>query len=206
MLSAILDNINTKKIILGSNSEPRKNLLIDNLGLNFSIESSLFKENLEKSAFSSPEEYCLSTCKGKITEIMSRIHDFDILITCDTILVDSSDQIIEKPSSYDEQIFFLKKFSGHKIQAISALNVAIKLNGKLFIEEYIDKTVIYFTEIPEDAILNYGKFYPQTLFASGGIQVQNNGFSFVEKIEGDWSSIIGLPINPLIKILLKYYG
>jgi predicted house-cleaning NTP pyrophosphatase (Maf/HAM1 superfamily) len=58
-----------------------------------------FEEDLDKKSFATAEEYVSATSKGKMDYMLKKLapEDFDFIITCDTICVDSNNVIIEKP-------------------------------------------------------------------------------------------------------------
>ncbi len=58
-----------------------------------------FEEDLDKNSFATPEDYVHATCKGKMDNMLAKFdqQSFDFIITCDTICVDSDNNIIEKP-------------------------------------------------------------------------------------------------------------
>ena len=58
-----------------------------------------FEEDLDKNAFATAEEYVRATSKGKMEYMLKKVptQEFDFIITCDTICVDSDNNIIEKP-------------------------------------------------------------------------------------------------------------
>lgn len=84
------------KVILGSSSASRKKLL-SSFGFHFSIEKSVFEENLDMKSFNTPEEYCLATAEGKYADLSSRLSDYDVLICADSICVTENGLILEKP-------------------------------------------------------------------------------------------------------------
>ena len=205
MLSGILDNLNKKKIILGSTSESRKNMLSKYLGLTFDIKPSNFPETLDKSSFKTPELYCEATVQGKVDDLMTQNLDFDVLIAGDTIVVDNKENILEKPVDHNEQIKMLKSLSNTWHYVISALIVIIRKDGQEIVEKHLGKAKLYFSEIPEQAIYKYGQIVPDVYKHSGGYEISSYGFNMIEKIDGDWGTAIGLPINALAKILHKHF-
>lgn len=64
MIAGYIEDLKDKRIILGSNSGPRKNLLISSGLENFEVKVSGFEEDLVKSSFASPSEYVKETCRG----------------------------------------------------------------------------------------------------------------------------------------------
>ncbi len=100
MLLPILDQLNSKRIILASASVNRKNIL-EKTGLKFEISASTFEENLPHSDFENTADYVIKTSEmkllHKLEEFKAKGEQVDIIITADTIISLDSKEIIEKP-------------------------------------------------------------------------------------------------------------
>ena len=79
MVFKYIEYLNSKKLILGTTSQPRRKVFTD-LGINFEVIGSNFEENLEKT---DPQSYVTNTCLRKFEEIIENNSDkiFDLLIT-----------------------------------------------------------------------------------------------------------------------------
>ena len=205
MLSGKGKTLSQLRIILGSKSVARAGLIDRTLGLKYEIIRSSFEEDLDKSKFNTVEDYCMATCQGKIDDLRAKVGKYDILITCDTVCVDDQNNIVEKPDNLEEQKEFMRRFSGTYHSVVSALIVSIWKDGKEIIERHTERTKVWFGDLPQSVIENYGLENPGTLKSSGGYQVQEFGFSMIEKIEGCYGNIVGLPVNGLSKILIKHF-
>lgn len=99
MLLPYLNVLNSKRVILGSQSKSR-NELVSTQQLKYERISSKFAEDLDKASFESPEAYNLETCRGKVTDLLATFKEnskeWDLLICGDTIVCDQG-KIIEKP-------------------------------------------------------------------------------------------------------------
>jgi septum formation protein len=165
----ILKDLNlTRNIILASKS-PRRKELLNLLGLiNFSIESSNFKEDLIKSNFVNASDYCVATSKTKGLDVIQAIEKRDglfnkgtILFSADTIVV-INNEILEKPSSSDDARRMLKLLSGNKHFVHSS--TCIFSNGKnngdekghiSFVCSLVETTEVKFKQLSDEDINSY---------------------------------------------------
>ena len=103
MLLSFLPELSKRRILLGSSSPRRKEILEQQLGLTIhQVVPSTFPETLNKKLFS-PLDYVQSTCLGKTYELLGRVpavlnEDLDVLICADTV-VEIDGEILEKPGS-----------------------------------------------------------------------------------------------------------
>ncbi|WP_129408481.1 Maf family protein [Marinitoga lauensis] len=179
------------KIILGSGS-PRRKEILSKIGIKFEIRISNAEEYSEKE---NPIEYAkeLSLKKSKDIEIF----EDELLITADTIVV-FDNEILGKPKDEVDAINMLKKLSGKKHDVITGITFRT-LN-----ETYTtyDLTEVFFHELPENVIRYYIKtYYP--LDKAGSYGIQDFGGTFIEKINGDYYNVMGLPLNKIFWYLYE---
>ena len=121
MLASVLPYLNSKNILLASQSPRRLEILTKNIGLNNIVAiASKFDENIDKLSCSGPEDYVMKTSLGKINDIIYRQLELpikpDYIISADTIVVLHNKFILEKPNSFDEAVEMLSKLSGNAHQ------------------------------------------------------------------------------------------
>ncbi len=184
-----IPNIDDYKIILASQS-PRRHYLLKEIGLEFEIKLKQFvdesyPDHLKK------EEIPLYIA-GKKAEIYGKLDDNEILITADTI-VWLKDKVLQKPIDQDDAIKILNKLSGNCHQVYTG--VCIKSNDKEVL--FSACTDVYFKKLtyPEiDYYINH--FQPFDKAGAYGIQ-EWIGYIGVEKINGSFFNVMGLPIQKL---------
>ncbi|EAS03096.1 septum formation protein Maf protein (macronuclear) [Tetrahymena thermophila SB210] len=205
MLIAYLNTLKNKNIFLCSQSKPRRNLL-EQLGLQLNIYPSSFEEDLDKSLYKDPKDYVKDTCQGKVNDVLKKFQqeniNWDIAIFCDTIIV-LNDKIIEKPENEQQAADFLRTFKNNTQYVHTACFVLFndKQNNKVIERHVIDTCKVIFGDIPEECIIAYSKT-DHFKGKCGGYGIQDVGASFIEKIEGQHSTVIGLPVYSLCKILV----
>ena len=187
--------INTgKKIILGSNSPRRKQLLQDS-GLNFKIKAFPINENYPtKLKGSEITEYLV---KKKALEF-KEVKDDEIIITADTI-VWAQNEHLGKPRDLMEAKEFLEKLSNKKHEVITSVCFTEK-GKKTIISE---STFVFFKKISNIEISYYLKNY-DFLDKAGAYGIQDwIGIIGVKKIEGSYTNAVGLPVSQVIDVLQK---
>jgi septum formation protein len=212
MYTRWLTFLKNKKIILASGSVQRKQLLSD-LGLEFTIKTSDFPENLEKT---DPKEYVGKTCLGKFEQFLETNSDldFDILITADTI-IEHNGTILEKPNNDSDIYEWFHRYSEDKVVCFTSVVVGIiKKNsqGKNEILQKIHFTTqsfVHFTKINDEMISDYiqtGEPYNR----AGAFAIQGVGRVFIKKIEGCYFNIVGFPVQEFaenfVVLLKEVYG
>ena len=186
------------KCILGSSS-PRRSELLKMIGLTFSIEKSHYQER----AFRNSEdilEYSKELALKKGQEIIGRIKT-DLLLSSDTI-VEIKGEVLGKPMDKDDAQAMLEKLSGSWHQVITS--VAYFKNQKIdHIEAEVSK--VWFKQLSADDIDHYLK-NAKYLDKAGAYGIQEHGQGLAHRIEGNFSNIVGLPLNRVLDYLVKSFG
>ena len=186
----------TKKIILGSNS-PRRKELLAGLDIVFEVDT---RNNFE-------EVYDPSTPIEKIPEVLSEgksfgfhreLADDEILITSDTLVM-CGERVMGKPRSREEAIDMLRCLSGREHKVITAITLRDSHNCRTS----SDTAIVYFKELSDSEIEYYIDTYkPYDKAGAYGIQ-EWIGYTGIEKIEGSYFTIMGLPVHLVYEELIK---
>ena len=192
MLSNKLKKYN---IILASKS-PRRQQFLKDLDLDFEIQLKEVEEIYPNHLKGIEITNFLAELKSKPFE---NLNANDILITSDTI-VWLNEEAIGKPKDKQDAISILNKLSGQKHQVITS--VCIKTLGNIKVIN--DITDVYFKELTDEEINFYlDNFKPFDKAGSYGIQ-DWIGFIGVERIEGSYFNVMGLPVHKLYTELSKF--
>lgn len=181
-------------IILASGS-PRRSYLLEQLGLTFEVIKPNFQETFPKELPAT--EVPLFLAKQKIRQIPNRVTD-SLYITSDTVVV-LNNTVIGKPKDIEEAKTFLTQLSGntHKVVTGVCLSVNEKLHG------FSETTDVTFYTITSEEIDYYlSKFQPLDKAGSYGIQ-EWIGHSCIEKINGSFDNVVGLPASKLYQELKR---
>lgn len=213
----ILKDLNlTRNIILASKS-PRRKELLNLLGLfNFSVESSNFEENLIKSDFINPSDYCIATSKAKGIDVIQLIEKEGLLkkgtmlFSADTIVV-INNEILEKPSNLDDARRMLKLLSNKKHFVYSS--TCIFSNGKnngnekdhiSFVCSLVESTEVKFKQLSDEDINSYIET-GEPFDKAGAYGIQGFGSQLVDSINGCYYNVMGLPISKISTELNSLY-
>ena len=181
------------KIILASAS-PRRRDLLSSIGCNYETYSPDVDESI--SIGETPESACrrLSVLKA---ERASEFFAEALIIAADTLVVADND-IFGKPNGADEARAMLNTLNGRGHKVITGLTVIFK--GEIITEA--ETTSVYFRKLSEEDIEAYistGEFQGK----AGGYAIQGYASLFVERIDGDYFNVVGLPLQRLSRIFEK---
>jgi septum formation protein len=191
MLREKLKNYN---IILASGS-PRRQAFFKELDLDFTIQvkevKEIYSENLKHSKIT---DY-LSQLKASV---FTNLSENDILITSDTI-VWKDEKAMGKPKDFEEAKEMLRDLSGQMHEVITS----VCFTSKEFQKTVNDVTKVWFKTLSEAEIDYYLKTYkPFDKAGSYGIQ-EWIGYIGIEKIEGCYFNVMGLPTRLVYKTLTQ---
>lgn len=187
------------KVILASASKRRFELM-KLLKVPFEVIVSNEEEvyDLNKSIY----EQCLDISYQKALNVLSKTEGERIIIGSDTI-VKFNNKVLGKPKNKEEAKLMLKELSGKSHEVITSVSILIYKNDKLLEEKMYDITKVYFDEIGEEEIEKW-VLENDVCDMAGAYGIQEEFGKYVNKIEGNYYTIVGLPINIVYKILKKY--
>ena len=186
-----------RQIILASSSPRRKELLKQLIGNNFLVYSSSYEEATSPGL--DPEELLMKHSIEKARDVAKHFNS-GLIISADTGVM-CGDEILGKPQSPEKVEEMLKKLNGQKIRVITGLTV-LDLDARREISEF-ESTLVWITEMSGENISAYIRT-GEPLDKAGAFAAQGKGAVFVERIEGDFFNVIGLPLFRLTKIMEKF--
>jgi septum formation protein len=185
----LFEELISRKLILASGS-PRRKLLLEGLGLDFSV---LVRETSEDyPEYLRREEIALFLSRAKAQAILPELKDTDIIISADTIVC-CEDKILNKPVDRADAISMLKLMSGKKHEVITGVCILSNKRENCF----FSITEVLFALLDDDEISYYVDNYkPYDKAGAYGIQ-EWIGFIGIEHIEGSYFNVMGLPVQRL---------
>jgi len=184
-------------LILASRS-PRRQMLMDGLDLSFEIKVKNVKEIYPEDMHYEEVPIFLSKLKAESFD-RSKLTKTDIVITADTIVV-LGEKIIGKPKSKAEAKRIIKSLSGNKHKVITGVTLTSASKQKSF----SSVSEVYFREINSQDIDYYVEEY-MPLDKAGAYGIQEwIGYIGIEKIEGSFYNVMGLPTQLLYEELLSF--
>lgn len=186
-----------KKIILGSNS-PRRRELLAGLDIEFTVDTgNTFEEIYDASTAHELIPEVLS--KGKSYGFHRGLADDEILITSDTLVL-CGETVMGKPRSREEAIAMLKALSDREHKVITA----ITLRDSVRCSTVSDTAYVHFNRLTDKEIEYYVDTYkPFDKAGAYGIQ-EWIGYMGIDRIDGSYFTIMGLPVHLVYQELLKF--
>lgn len=183
------------RIILASGS-PRRQQFLKELDIDFEIRlkdiQEIYPEHLQA------EEITNFLAKLKASAFEADLEENDILITSDTI-VWLNNKALGKPKDYDDAFEMLSEMSGTTHKVITS--VCLKTTNKEIV--FFEETLVTFTKLSSNEIKYYlDNYKPFDKAGSYGIQ-EWIGLVAIEKIEGSYANVVGLPTHRLYEEMMK---
>lgn len=185
-----------KKIVLASLS-PRRKELLKRILPEFTVENSNFEEDLKLKLEPKKLTEHLSCCKAEAT---SKKHPNSIVIAADTTVV-LNKKILGKPKSSKDAVKMLKMLSGKVHKVITAFTIVDNSAGKKVTKSV--ETKVFMRRLTDEEITNYVKT-GEPMDKAGAYGIQGRGGLLIEKIDGDYYNVVGLPLTALLVELRKF--
>jgi len=183
------------RIILASTSKVRKKIL-DEAGLKFSVITPLYDEDLEKKNLDlPPKKLAVFLAKQKALSV-SKEYRGAIVIGSDQVC-EFEEKEISKSKNAKEAISQLTKLNGKNHFQNNAVVVA--LDGKVIFQKF-SRVKLQMRKMQSQEIENYVKI-DTPWGCAGSYKYESLGKHLFEKISGDYYSVLGLAIKPLIAFL-----
>lgn len=181
------------KLILGSKS-PRRQQLLEEMGYSFEIRVKETDESYPNGLLPHEIAVYISTHKAKV--LQNDLKEDELLLTADTIVcVDGI--ILGKPKDEKNALNMLKQLSGKQHSVITGVCI---IDKNKIISDY-SETKVWVKSLSEREMINYIKKYqPYDKAGSYGIQ-EWFGAVAIEKIEGSYNNVVGLPTHLVYKLL-----
>ena len=184
-----------RKIILASQSKARRKLL-KQIGLKFQVAKSNIKES--RNLDGGYADLVIRNALEKAKDVAKRF-DSGVVIAADTVVL-AGRRIVGKPKHLKDASQTLKLLSGKPQWIYTGIAIVDIDNGRVFTDS--EKTKIYMYPLTNRQIRNYfRKVSP--LDKSGSFDIQGLGGIFIERIEGCFYNVVGLPLAKLAKMLKK---
>lgn len=183
-------------IVLASLS-PRRKELLSQLKLDFIVDSLNIEEVLNDKL---PLEERLMDLAYQKASAMLQKYPTSTIIGADTVVV-YHHQILGKPKDYEDAYRMLKSYSKQSQIVYSAVCV---LNKDKVIK-FISQAKVYFKELTDEMIADYLS-YDEYKDKAGSYAIQGKGRQLIDHYEGDFNTIVGLPIDDLKEVLIKEFN
>lgn len=181
----------TKKIILASAS-PRRRELLAQAGYEFEIQVS-HKEETYTSA--TPDEIVKELALLKAKDIAEQNDAKNMIVIGADTVVAHKGAILGKPQSKDNAFDMIKGFQGDKHQVYTGVAILdYDADGKETVVNHAVRTDVYVNPMTDEEIWNYIES-DNVMDKAGSYGIQSGFAVYIEKIEGDYFNVVGLPIS-----------
>lgn len=185
-----------KNIVLASTS-PRRQELLENIGLLFDIVAPDCDENMLNKSFSYE---LIESIAGKKGESVAQKCNFPaLIISADTVVV-LNNIVLGKPKDFDDAYKMLKLLSGNTHKVVTSVCIIDNEKNRKIIKS--DTSEVTFNNLTEDDIKNY-IYDCKPYDKAGSYGIQELPEKFIKEIKGEFDNIMGLPVKTVVKIMAE---
>lgn len=195
------------KFILASAS-PRRKELLEQIGMKFEVRVS---EAEEITQATEPAEYVMDLSFLKAEDVAGKIpvmydargvnQDF-VVIGSDTVVA-AEGEILGKPKDKDDARRMISMLSGKTHQVYTGVTLMIFKDERMTRETFYEKTDVTFYEMSEKQIEEYISS-SEPYDKAGAYAIQGLCSAYIKGINGDYASVVGLPVSRICHELTKY--
>lgn len=183
------------KLILGSKS-PRRREILGMVTDDFTVRVSDCDESYDEETPLCQVPRILAERKASAISL----EEDEVVIGCDTVVI-YENELMGKPKDKADAVRMLKKLSGTTHQVISG--IAVRSKDKIYSEAVT--TNVTFRSLTDEEISTYVE-KSNPVDKAGAYGIQEAAGAFVEKIEGDFYNVVGLPLCRLCEILKNEFN
>lgn len=181
-------------LILASGS-PRRRELLDLMGLTYTVET----PDVDESFSGRPSETVMEISRRKAAAVAAR-HSDSIIIAADTLVF--ADGALGKPHTPERAKEMLCSLAGNWHHVYTGITVINTRSGRIL--RNVDKTRVHLVPMTEQEIDAYVAT-GEPLDKAGAYGIQGMGGMFVDRIDGSYSNVVGLPMS-MLRIMLAQVG
>ena len=181
-------------LILASGS-PRRRELLDLMGLTYTVET----PDVDESFSGRPSETVMEISRRKAAAVAAR-HSDSIIIAADTLVF--ADGALGKPHTPERAKEMLRSLGGNWHHVYTGITVINTRSGRIL--RNVDKTRVHLVPMTEQEIDAYVAT-GEPLDKAGAYGIQGMGGMFVDRIDGSYSNVVGLPMS-MLRIMLAQVG
>lgn len=181
-------------LILASGS-PRRRELLDLMGLTYTVET----PDVDESFSGRPSETVMEVSRRKAAAVAAR-HSDSIIIAADTLVF--ADGALGKPHTPERAKEMLRSLAGNWHHVYTGITVINTRSGRIL--RNVDKTRVHLVPMMEQEIDAYVAT-GEPLDKAGAYGIQGMGGMFVDRIDGSYSNVVGLPMS-MLRIMLAQVG
>jgi septum formation protein len=178
----------TRETLTLASASPRRRQLLEMLGLPFRVVPSNLPE--ARRPVETPVDYVERLAREKALSVTGRL-----VLGADTTVV-VRDEVLEKPIDGTDALRMLKKLQGRTHQVVTS----VALVSDEAIHQATDVTNVTFRRM-DDSFLEAYVATGEPMDKAGSYGIQGYGAALVERIDGDFFSVMGLPLRLVLELL-----
>ena len=185
--------IGTLPVILASGS-PRRREILEQVGIAHTVMVSEIDERITKSK---PEQVVMELATQKSEDVASKVTE-GVVIGADTVVAFDG-HILGKPKSEEDAFLMLKTLSGCIHSVFTGVCMILKKDGATVDKSiFYEETKVTMCEMTKEEIEDYivGK---EPMDKAGAYGIQGEAGMFIERIDGDYYNVVGLPIAKVVQ-------
>jgi len=180
-------------IVLASQS-PRRHQLLEMLGIPHRVDPAHLDEDPRENE--TPRLYALRLAQEKAIEV-SRRNAGQLVLAADTVVVLGT-ELLGKPSSAEDARQMLTRMSGRRHDVVTG----VVLTDGTRVMDRLDVTAVWFRDLTTEVIRGYVAT-GDPLDKAGSYGIQGCGAVLVDRIEGDYFGVMGLPLRLVVELLAE---
>ncbi len=183
-------------LVLASRS-PQREALLRQLGMPFRV---VVSEHAEEVRDGDPAHTVQQNARGKAEEVLARttLQPGELVLGVDTVVV-SEGEILGKASDADEAARYVRRLAARRHEVFSGLYLTTK---KLALAAHAVTGVTFrsLTDAELDAYIGSGEWRDR----AGAYAIQGIGSALVQRVDGDYFNVVGLPVAELLRLLAAF--
>jgi septum formation protein len=187
----------TSKVLILASASPRRLELLRQAGITFEVHPAHIPE--QRKPGEAPLAYALRLAEEKARAVAQRFPGHHIL-GADTIVV-ADEHLLEKPLDHADAARMLRILSGRAHEVTTAVSL-VKPNGQS--DTRACTTRVFFRVLDDDEIQRYVASN-EPMDKAGAYAIQGGAATFADRMEGEYSNVVGLPL-PLVTEMLRVNG
>ncbi|ODV90119.1 hypothetical protein CANCADRAFT_101319 [Tortispora caseinolytica NRRL Y-17796] len=212
----IFKRLSDTRVVLASSS-PRRLELMKQIGFeDIEVVPSDFEEDLDKSSMS-PFEYVRLTATEKAQRVYQKIleeqaqggDERDVVVIAGDTIVLAAQTVLEKPTSSAHQLEMLKLIRDSPLPhsvftaVVCIAPTEVPVQPGYVMNTHVEQTDIVFDKEVSDEFLEAYIYTGEGRDAAGGYSIQGRGSLFIERMDGDYFNVVGLPLRATLKLIEK---
>ena len=176
------------KIVLASAS-PRRRELLSQIGINPRIIPSQVEETITAHQ---PDEAVMELSRQKAEDVAFSQKPGVLVIGADTVVA-CQGKILGKPKSHEEACQMISMLQGRNHQVYTGVTLIYCVEKRKKTVTFAEKTEVFVSPMTQEEIWEYG-WSSEPMDKAGAYGIQGRFKAFIERIEGDYNNVVGLPV------------